>query len=90
MDLDAPAPIVPAASAAPAGAEAEPVERVERFEFRASGGEYFRIWIVNLWLTLATFGVYSAWAKVRRLRYFYASTTLAGSAFGYHARPSRS
>lgn len=87
MDLEAPARIVSAAPAAPVGAEAKPAERIERFEFRASGGEYFRIWIVNLLLTLATFGVYSAWAKVRRLRYFYASTSLAGSTFAYHARP---
>jgi uncharacterized membrane protein YjgN (DUF898 family) len=38
------------------------------FEFRATGSEYFRIWIVNLLLTLVTLGVYSPWAKVRRLR----------------------
>jgi len=36
-----------------------------RFEFRAQGGEYFRVWIVNLALTLLTLGIYSAWAKVR-------------------------
>lgn len=60
---------------------------VERFEFSATGGEYFRIWIVNLLLTIATLGIYSAWAKVRRLRYFYGSTTLAGSSFEYHGEP---
>ena len=43
-------------------------------EFRATGAEYFRIWIVNLLLTIITLGIYSAWAKVRRLRYFYGST----------------
>jgi uncharacterized membrane protein YjgN (DUF898 family) len=58
-----------------------------RPEFRADPGEYFRIWIVNLALTILTLGIYSAWAKVRKLRYFYANTTLAGSAFGYHADP---
>lgn len=58
-----------------------------RPEFRADANEYFRIWIVNLALTVATLGVYSAWAKVRKLRYFYANTVLAGSAFGYHADP---
>lgn len=35
------------------------------FEFRGRGGEYFRIWIVNLALSLLTLGIYSAWAKVR-------------------------
>ncbi|MGQ0383440.1 MAG: YjgN family protein [Gammaproteobacteria bacterium] len=58
-----------------------------RFEFRATGGEYFRIWIVNLLLTILTLGIYSAWAKVRRLRYLYGSTSLAGSAFEYHGQP---
>jgi uncharacterized membrane protein YjgN (DUF898 family) len=56
-------------------------------QFSATGGEYFRIWIVNLLLTLLTLGIYSAWAKVRRLRYFYGSTSLAGSAFEYHGKP---
>jgi uncharacterized membrane protein YjgN (DUF898 family) len=57
------------------------------FEFRATGAEYFRIWIVNLLLTILTLGIYSAWAKVRRLRYLYGSTSVAGSAFEYHGQP---
>jgi uncharacterized membrane protein YjgN (DUF898 family) len=56
-------------------------------EFRATGSEYFRIWIVNLLLTVVTLGIYSAWAKVRRLRYFYGSTALDGSSFEYHGTP---
>ena len=36
--------------------------------FTGSGGEYFKIWIVNLLLTIATLGIYSAWAKVRKAR----------------------
>jgi uncharacterized membrane protein YjgN (DUF898 family) len=55
-----------------------------QFEFKASGSEYFRIWIVNLLLSIVTLGIYSAWAKVRRNRYFYSSTQLAGSSFEYH------
>src|SRR3954469_3451477 len=57
------------------------------FEFRGNGGEYFRIWIVNLLLTIVTFGIYSAWAKVRRLRYFYGNTYLDGHPFEFHGRP---
>jgi len=41
-------------------------ERRFPVEFTAGAGEYFRIWIVNLALTIVTLGVYSAWAKVRR------------------------
>jgi uncharacterized membrane protein YjgN (DUF898 family) len=56
-------------------------------EFRGRGSEYFRIWIVNLLLTIVTLGIFSAWAKVRRLRYFYGSTFLDGHPFAYHAQP---
>lgn len=57
------------------------------FSFEGKGGEYFRIWIVNVALTLLTLGIYSAWAKVRRLQYFYRHTSLAGSNFDYHGDP---
>ena len=57
------------------------------FQFTGSGYEYFKIWIVNLSLTIVTLGIYSAWAKVRRNRYFYGNTQLAGDAFEYLANP---
>lgn len=56
-------------------------------EFRGSGSEYFRIWIVNILLTILTAGIYSAWAKVRKNNYFYSCTYLAGSSFEYHGNP---
>lgn len=61
----------------------------ERFpvEFTARGADYFGIWIVNLVLSIVTLGIYSAWAKVRRLQYFYRNTSLAGSVFEYHGDP---
>jgi uncharacterized membrane protein YjgN (DUF898 family) len=58
-----------------------------RVRFTGAGSEYFRIWVVNLLLTLLTFGVYSAWAKVRKTRYFYQNTHLDGHAFDYHGAP---
>lgn len=58
-----------------------------RVAFHGSGGEYFGIWIVNLVLTILTLGIYSAWAKVRRLKYFYGQTELAGARFDYHGNP---
>lgn len=57
------------------------------FEFTGTGKEYFRIWVVNLLLTIMTFGVYSAWAKVRRLQYFYRNTRINGAVFDYHGNP---
>ena len=59
----------------------------EAFAFDGDGGEYFRIWIVNLVLTILTLGIYSAWAKVRKNRYFYGNTRLAESTFEYLADP---
>src|SRR5712691_2779560 len=56
-------------------------------EFSASAGEYFRIWIVNLALTIVTLGIYSAWAKVRKRRYFYGHTRIEGESFEYRANP---
>ncbi len=57
------------------------------FEFTGTGSEYFKIWIVNLLLSIVTLGIYSAWAKVRRMQYFYRNTRLAGSSFDYHGTP---
>ncbi len=56
-------------------------------QFTGTGGEYFVIWIVNIALTLVTFGIYSAWAKVRTLRWFYGHTLLDNQAFSYLATP---
>ena len=40
-------------------------------EFKGKAMEYFGIWLANILLTVVTIGIFSAWAKVRRLRYFY-------------------
>jgi uncharacterized membrane protein YjgN (DUF898 family) len=57
------------------------------FEFRGGAREYFRIWIVNVLLSIITLGIYSAWAKVRNKRYFYGNTFVGGANFEYHANP---
>ncbi|NOH64652.1 YjgN family protein [Vibrio sp. RE88] len=56
-------------------------------EFKGKGGEFFGIWIVNVLLTIITFGIYSAWAKVRTKRYFYGNTYIDNDNFEYHAEP---
>jgi len=61
--------------------------RTLRPEFTGNAGEYFRIWIVNLFFSLATLGIYSAWAKVRKKKYFYGSIRLDGESFDYFGRP---
>ena len=55
--------------------------------FTGNGWEYFKIYFVNIMLTILTLGIYSAWAKVRNKRYFYGHTSVAGSSFDYHAQP---
>lgn len=57
------------------------------FIFYGTGAEYFRIWIVNIFLTIMTFGIYSAWAKVRTQQYFYGNASLMGASFQYLATP---
>jgi len=74
----------PSTAQAPAGASAE---RRYPVEFTARTGEYFRIWIVNLALSVVTLGIYSAWAKVRKRRYFYGHTRINGEGLEYRANP---
>jgi uncharacterized membrane protein YjgN (DUF898 family) len=69
--------------------QASPARAPEQLRFTGSGAEYFGIWIVNWLLTIVTLGIYSAWAKVRRLQYFYRHTELAGSSFDFHGSPIR-
>ena len=57
-----PLPPVPADPAAAASAR-RPIEYP--FLFDGSATEYFRIWIVNLALSILSLGIFSAWAKVR-------------------------
>jgi len=86
IDTAPPAPpVIPLAPAMPT-ADADEI-REENFSFAGDGGEYFRIWIVNLLLTIVTLGIYSAWAKVRREQYFHRNLLLDGSGFDYHGQP---
>ncbi|MFK7993792.1 MAG: YjgN family protein [Granulosicoccus sp.] len=55
--------------------------------FTGTGAQFFKIWIVNILLTIVTLYIYSAWAKVRTKRYFHGNTVLDGSSFDYHASP---
>ncbi|MBL1320652.1 MAG: DUF898 domain-containing protein [Methylophaga sp.] len=58
---------------------------MKALEFNGSGTEYFKIWIVNILLTIVTLGIYHPWAKVRNRRYFYGNTELDNANFEYHA-----
>ena len=58
---------------------------MKALSFKGSGAEYFKIWIVNILLTIITLGLYYPWAKVRNNRYFYGNSELEGRNFEYHA-----
>jgi uncharacterized membrane protein YjgN (DUF898 family) len=62
-------------------------QKIIPIEFKGKASEYFGIWIVNLLLSLITLGIYSAWAKVRRKKYFYNNTLIDNVGFDYHAKP---
>ena len=82
----------PAAVAAPPTVVPQPRLPSKRrlpFRFLGQGGEYFRIWIVNILLSIVTLGIYSAWAKVRTNRYFYSNTRIEEHSFSYLADPLR-
>jgi uncharacterized membrane protein YjgN (DUF898 family) len=55
--------------------------------FTGSGSEYFRIWIVNLLLTLVTLTLYWPFARARRMAYFHSNTWVGNNALGFHADP---
>lgn len=66
-------------------ADAAP-EKLE-FKFTGRAGEFFRIWIVNVALTVLTLGIYAAWAKVRTRRYFHGNLLLDGKPFDFTGNP---
>lgn len=56
-----------------------------KLNFTGNGFEYFKIWIVNILLTIITLGIYYPWAKVRNNKYLYANSTMEENNFDYHA-----
>src|SRR5258706_16434720 len=63
------------------------VECLNRVDFTAATDDYVRLCILNLALSIVPLGIYSAWAKVRKRRYFYSHTRIDGEGFEYLANP---
>jgi uncharacterized membrane protein YjgN (DUF898 family) len=55
-------------------------------EFSGSGGEFFRVWIVNLLLNILTLGFYTPFARRRTAQYFYGHTLVATSPLEFTAQ----
>lgn len=57
------------------------------FQFHGKGAEFFKIWVVNVLLTIVTLSLYRPWARVRTKRYLYQNTEINGQRFDFHANP---
>lgn len=73
-------PAAPVSTFLPQNIDAHPLE------FTGSGGEYFRVWIVNVLLSIITLGIYTPWARRRTAQYFYSHTLVAGSPLEFTAQ----
>ncbi len=62
-------------------------ERTDFIKFSGKSGEYFKLWFVNMFLSIITLGIYSAWAKVRNTQYMYGHTNVDDNSFRFLATP---
>ncbi|SFM14571.1 Uncharacterized membrane protein YjgN, DUF898 family [Variovorax sp. OV329] len=53
--------------------------------FHGQEGQYFRIWIVNVLLSILTLGLYTPWARRRTVQYFFQNTEMAEGSFEFAA-----
>lgn len=58
-------------------------------EFSGRGAEYFRVWLVNVLLSLVTLGFYTPFARRRTAQYFYGHTWVANSPLEFTAQPRK-
>jgi uncharacterized membrane protein YjgN (DUF898 family) len=81
--LNGPAALATAVmTAAPAPAVGASASR--RLTFHGAGGTLFGIYVVNILLTIVTFGFYRFWGKVRVRRFMLSQTAFEGDRFAYH------
>jgi uncharacterized membrane protein YjgN (DUF898 family) len=57
-----------------------------KLAFSGRGGEYFRVWIVNVLLSIVTLGLYTPVARRRTARYFFDHTVVAGNPLEFTAQ----
>ena len=61
-----------------------PNTQPKKLSFTGEGSKLFGIYIVNMLLTVVTFGFYYPWAKAANLRYLYQETALDNDHFTFH------
>ena len=58
--------------------------QIYQLSFYGTGGSLFGIIIVNIFLTIITFGIYSFWGRTKVRKYLMSQTELEGDRFAYH------
>jgi len=82
-----PEPILSAVVATPAPAPSKSENGpgdVHVLAFHGSGGSFFGIHVMNMFLTMLTLGVYYFWGKVKVRQYLYSQSEFNGDRFAYH------
>src|SRR6218665_3885418 len=59
------------------------VVKANRFSYTGLLGDVYKIWLLNIFLTVITLGIYSFWGKTRMRRYVTGSFKLGGDHFEY-------
>ncbi len=80
----------PPSARAPAARDAAQAPAAPNFIPITFGGttrQYFKIYTVNMLLTILTLGIYSAWARVRTRRFFMGHTYIGKHNLDFDARP---
>lgn len=65
----------------------QPQALTHEVKFTGALGDYFRLELKNIALTILTLGIYSAWSKVNRNQFFARHTWVDGHNFEYTANP---
>jgi len=59
-------------------------QETRQLTFHGEGAKLFGIYIVNILLTIVTFGLYYPWARAALLKYMYEESEFEGSRFTFH------
>jgi len=63
--------------------EARPTS-IKKIIFKGKGNEFFSVYLLSIFLSIVTLGIYYPWARVKILKYLYNETELEGSSFTFH------
>lgn len=56
------------------------------FSFKGDMGEFSKLFYINMFLTIITFGIYASWMRVNVMKYLFEHTNLGQYEFGFRGR----